>query len=85
MDIKTLTGFFKWCTIINIALFTFTISMFMLVPDLVYKTQSWIFPISREAFNVVLYSFLAGHKLMIIIFNVVPLISLLIISKKNPA
>ena len=83
MDIKTLIGFFKWCTIINIALFAFTIIMFLLVPDLVYKTQSWIFPISREAFNMVFYSFLAVHKIMIIIFNVVPLISLLIISNKR--
>ncbi len=83
MDIKTLFGFFKWCTILNIALFAFTIIMFMLVPDLVYKTQSWIFPMSREAFNVVIYSFLAAHKIMIIIFNVVPLISLLIISRKR--
>ena len=83
MDIKTLIGFFKWCTVINIALFAFTITMFMAVPDLVYRTQNWIFPMSREVFNVVLYSFLAVHKIMIIIFNVVPLISLLIISKKR--
>ena len=83
MDIKTLIGFFKWCTSINIALFAFTIIMFLLVPGFVYKTQSWIFPISREAFNMVFYSFLAVYKIMIIIFNVVPLISLLIISNKR--
>ena len=83
MDTKILIGFFKWCTIINMVLFAFTIIMFLLVPDLVYKTQNWIFPMSREVFNVVLYSFLAVHKIMIIIFNVVPLISLLIISKKR--
>lgn len=83
MDIKTLIGFFKWCTLINVCLFAFTTVMFMLAPDLLYMTQSWLFPITREAFHLVLYSFLGLYKITIIVFNVVPLISLLIVSKKE--
>lgn len=83
MDIKTLTEFFKWCTIINTCLFAFTTLMFMVAPDLLYLTQSWLFPITREAFNLVLYAFLGLYKITIIVFNVVPWISLLIVAKRE--
>lgn len=82
MDIKTLIGFFKWCTIINVALFAFTAIMFLLVPELVYRTQSWFFPLPRETFNLVLYCFLGMYKLMIIVFNIVPLIALVMVSRR---
>lgn len=83
MDIKTLTGFLKWCTIINTCLFAFTTLMFMVAPDLLYQTQRWLFPITREAFHLVLYSFLGLYKIAIIVFNVVPWIALLIVAKRE--
>jgi hypothetical protein len=48
-------------------------------PDLVYLTQSKWFPIPRETFNVVVYSFIGLFKIVFIVFNVVPYIALLII------
>ncbi len=44
MDIQMLTSFFMWCTIINGALLVFWTTMCILVPDLVYRTQSRWFP-----------------------------------------
>ena len=38
--------------------------------------QSKWYPISREAFNVIIYSFLGLYKLFFITFNVVPYIAL---------
>jgi hypothetical protein len=79
MDIQILTTFFMWCTIINGALLVLWITMFILVPDFVYRTQSKWFPISRETFNVVIYSFLGLFKIVFLVFNVVPYVALLII------
>ena len=79
MDIQTLTTFFMFCTIINGALLTLWITIFMLAPDLVYRTQSKWFPLPRETFNVVFYSFLGLFKIVFLVFNVVPYVALLIV------
>jgi len=54
-------------------------TFFIFAPDLVYRTQSKWFPIPRETFNVVMYSFIGLFKIVFIVFNVVPYIALLII------
>lgn len=79
MDIQTLTTFFMWCAVINGALLIFWTVMFMATPDLVYRTQSKWFPIPRETFNVVMYSFLGLFKIIFLVFNVVPFVALLIV------
>lgn len=79
MDIQTLTTFFMWCTIINGALLSLWITMFMFAPDLVYRTQSKWFPIPRETYNLVMYSFLGLFKIFFLVFNVVPYVALRII------
>ena len=79
MDIQTLTTFFMWCTIINGALFFYATTMLILAPDFAYRMQSKFIPISRETFNVVIYSFLGLFKLVFLVFNVVPYVALLIV------
>jgi len=79
MDIQALTQFFMWCTIINGALFFLWTTMFLFFPDLVYRTQSRWFEISREQFNLIIYSFLGLFKIVFLFFNVVPYVALLII------
>ncbi|MCK4621138.1 MAG: hypothetical protein KAT62_02865 [Desulfuromonadales bacterium] len=79
MDIQTLTAFFMWCTIINGALLILWISMCALAPNLVYRTQSLWFPLPRETFNVIIYSFLGLFKIVFLVFNVTPYVALLII------
>jgi hypothetical protein len=80
MDIQTLTTFFMWCTIINVALFAWAVLWFILAPDFVYRMQTRMFPLPRETYNAVVYSFLGGFKLLIIVFNVAPWIALLIVA-----
>ena len=79
MDIQALTTFFMWCTIINGALLVYSSLMVVLVPNWVYRMQSKWFPISREAFNVAIYSFIGFFKIVYLVFNVVPYVALLII------
>jgi hypothetical protein len=79
MDIHTLTKFFMWCTIINAAMLVFWSVMFLLALDFVYSMHSKWFHISRETFNVAIYSFLGFFKIGFLVFNVVPYVALLIV------
>lgn len=79
MDIPTLTNFFMWCTIMNGCLLVLWSIMFMFAPNLVYATQRHWFPIPRETFDVVLYSFIGAFKILFLMFNLVPFVALLIV------
>jgi hypothetical protein len=78
MDIQTITTFFMWCTVINGGILILWAVFTMLAPDLVYRTQSKWFPIPRETFDVVIYSFLGIFKIFFLMFNAVPYAALLI-------
>ena len=79
MDTQTLTTFFMWCTIINGGLILWTAVWSMLAPDLIYRMQSKWFPIPRETFDVVIYSYIGLFKILFLVFNLVPYVALLII------
>ena len=79
MDIQTLTTFFMWCTILNGALLVISALMCLVAMDWVYNMHNKWFKISRETFNVAMYSFLGFLKIVFLIFNVVPYVALLII------
>ncbi len=79
MDIQTLTTFLMWCTIINGAILVLGATMFALAQDFVYAIHNKFFSISRESFNVAIYSFLGLFKIVFLVFNVVPYVALLII------
>ena len=79
MDIQTLTSFFMWCTIINGGILVLWLVIFMTAPNLVYRTQSRWFSISREQFDLIYYCFLGGFKIFFMFFSLVPWIALSII------
>jgi len=69
-----------WCTIINGGLLLFSTLVMVIMPDFVYKVQSLWFPIPRQTFDVVIYSFLGLFKVLFIVFNIAPYAALLIIA-----
>ncbi len=79
MQIGTLTTFFMWCTIIDVSLLVVSTFVFIVAPGFIYRVQSMFFPIPRETFTVIYYSFLGLFKILIIVFNVVPYVALCII------
>ena len=83
MDTQTLTAFFKWCTIINVAVFILSAIMIITVPDFIYATQGQLFDLPRDALNISLYAFLGIFKLAILIFNLVPYVAQRIIAKNS--
>ena len=78
MDIHTVKAFFLWCTIVNGALLILSFLMFACAGDWIYGIHSKWFPMSREAFNVAIYSFLGLFKIFVLVFNLVPYVVLLI-------
>ena len=84
MDIPTLTTFLMWCTILNGGLLMLWTIAIYAMPDLVYRMHKKWFPMSREIWGVVIYCFLGGFKVVFIIFNLVPLVALLIMKGGQP-
>ncbi len=81
MDIETLRSFLLACTIINGVLLGFWALMLVAAPGLLFRTQRKWFPRSQETFQLVMYCFLALFKILFLIFNLVPLIALLIVTR----
>ena len=80
MDISTARDFFMWCTIINIGLLLLSSVMTICCSDLVYRIHTRWIKMSRETFNVVIYSYLGIYKILILMLNLVPYIALEIMS-----
>ncbi|MHC4113857.1 MAG: DUF6868 family protein [Planctomycetota bacterium] len=79
MDIQTLTTFFMWCTILNVALLVFSSLICICAGDWAYRMHSKLFSIPRETVNVVMYSFIGLYKILVLVFSLIPYIALLIV------
>ncbi len=79
MGIEVLTRFFMWCTILNAGLLVFSFMMVAFAGNFMYRIHSKWFPMPRETFNVVLYSFIGAYKILVFVFNFVPWVTLAII------
>ena len=51
----------------------------MWAPDFIYRVQTKWMPVSREAFTVTMYAFMGAFKIVLIVFCIVPYVSLLVI------
>lgn len=81
MDQSTLQTFFGWCTVLNIGLLMLTSLMLLALNNRVYRIHSKWFPMPRETYNAIVYSFLGLYKLLIWVFALVPWLTLLILNR----
>ena len=79
MDIVSVRAFFMWCTVINVVLLVISFVICASAGDLIYQMHSKWLPISRESFNIAIYSFIGLFKIFVIAFNLVPYIAIVII------
>ena len=79
MDIQVLTSFFLWCMILNGGLLLLSFLICAFAGGWVYRMHSAWYPMPRETFNVVMYSFLGIFKIMFWVFNAIPYVALRII------
>jgi hypothetical protein len=80
MDIDTIRAFFLWCTILNAALLLASWLFCLSAADWIYGMHSKLFSVSRETFNVAVYSFMILYKVFILAFNFIPYIALSIVA-----
>jgi hypothetical protein len=79
MDITIIRAFFMWCTIINGALLFLSFLFCSFAGDWAYRMNNRWYQISREAFNIAIYSFIGLYKIFFIVFNLVPYLALSIV------
>jgi TRAP-type C4-dicarboxylate transport system permease small subunit len=79
MEIKKITSILGWCIILNVALLLWWALWMLFAHDLVYNVQSAVLDISVEQMDVIHYGAMAFHKILIIVFNVIPYLALKII------
>ena len=79
MDLVTLRAFFMWCTILNGGMLVFSALGLTFAGNLIYRIHSKWFKMPREAFNIVIYSFIGLYKIFFIVFCLVPYVVLLIL------
>lgn len=77
MDIHMLRTFFMWCTIIDAGLLILMCLIFTFAGDSIYRLHTKMFPMARETFSAVIYSFLGLFKIVFLVFNLVPYVTLL--------
>ena len=80
MTLELARSFFGWCSILNIGLLIWWFLFFWLGHDLMYRFHGRLFRISEESFDAIHYAGLATYKIAIFMLNVVPWISLKLMS-----
>jgi len=80
MNIDSLHSFFMWCTIINGCILIYSSLFLCFAPDFVYRIQSKWYRISRENFDIIVYSYLGLLKLLFFVFNLTPYLALTILT-----
>ena len=85
MNVAKLKAFLGWCVILNGALVLLSITAFLLMPDSIYDIHHRLFSISRESFDVIVYSFIGLIKTSWLVFNVVPFVALAMVQKRGDA
>ncbi len=65
-----------WCTVINYAMLLIWFGVFTFAHDWIYRLHSRWFKLSVETYDTLNYAGMGIYKLLIIVFNLVPLIAL---------
>ena len=76
MDIETLRRFLAWCLTLDLAFLIFWWVLFSFGKTWIYGMHGKWFKISPETFDTIHYSGMAGFKILIFVFNLVPYLAL---------
>ena len=79
MTLETIRSALAWCAVINLALLLLWFLYFATAHDWLYRIHSRWFDIPPDRFDVIHYGAMAGFKLGIILFNLVPYFALRIV------
>jgi hypothetical protein len=79
VSIETARSFFLWCSVINIAILLVWAALAMLGRDWFYRLVSRLFRISPEQFDMINLAGITLYKTGVLLFNIVPCISLYLV------
>jgi len=80
MIIEVLVRFFMWCSVLNLALLALSVLAATLGGEYLYRMHGRWFSLPREQFKSVIFTVISLYKIGILLFCIVPWITLLIIS-----
>ena len=80
MVLAELKTFLIWCTILNSGFLLIWCAMYFFAGDFVRRVHGRWFELSRGQFDAIHYQGMMIFKLLVFLFNVVPLLSLLTIA-----
>lgn len=79
-SIETLTEFFGWCSAINIGLLILASLVLVLIRGPILKIHAKMFGLGEQDLSRAYFQYLAQYKIAILIFNLVPYITLKIMT-----
>ena len=79
-SIDTIREFLGWCSVINIGMLVISTIMLTIMRGWVVKIHASMTGVSETELPCLYFKFLANYKILIIMFNVVPYITLSIMA-----
>ncbi len=80
MNIEQLRDFFFWCMILNFGLYLLTVVSLFTFKGTALKIHQKLFGMDEAELNRSFYSYLAGFKLLTMVFAFVPWLALVIMN-----
>lgn len=80
MTLDILKSFLLWCLIFDYAILILWFLIFTLAREWMYRLHGRWFKLSADSFDLVHYAGMAGLKLAIFVFNLVPLLALMAVT-----
>ncbi len=79
MTIQNTLAILGWSMVVNFGVLFIWFSALKLMPDLTYRTQTFVTDISREDFDRIMYTLMGQYKMAIILTHFGPYIALRIV------
>jgi len=76
IELDTLVTFLGWCSVINITVFVFSAIVLKIIRGPISAVHSKMFGINQAKLPSIYMQYLGNYKIAILIFNLVPYISL---------
>jgi len=79
-SIETLATFFGWCTVINAGIVLLALSVFGVAHEWVGRMSAKVFGVTNEEAKVTLFCVFQQYRLALVVLNLVPYVTLKIMT-----
>lgn len=83
MNIEVVREFLGWCLVLNFGMMAFSSIMVIVLRDFAADLHGKLFKLDAPTLHREFYRFLANYKIAIFIFNLIPYLALVIMSKAS--